>query len=182
MKILKIGFTLVEFAIVIAVIAIIALMVIPGISSSMRGSYASIASNEFISGVGLARINAISHGYPVILCPANLDSGGGLIGCRNDNDWNAGVLIYQDNNLSDSFDKDNLDPELVKLIKFPSGVQLSISLSPAATKLAFDSRGNFSQAETLCFTNPGYSRRVAVNLLGVATDCLVGTTNCPACD
>lgn len=168
------GFSLVELAIAIAIIAIITLMVLPNVDSNMSSSSINAAANELVGGFNLAKKEAIRRGYPINICPANST----YTGCDTTN-WNNGVLIWQDNDLSGSYTDNYTAPEQIAMIKFTNG--FTVTTTPAGTAFQFDSKGNLSQSILFCLADRGNYKQVTINPLGVVSSCTTTDSSCNNC-
>ena len=67
------GFTLVELMVVIAVLAILATIAIPGFQGIVAQNRATSAANELQATLQFARSTAIAQSLPVTVCPADFD-------------------------------------------------------------------------------------------------------------
>ena len=83
--------TLVEFLVVIALIAVLAGVAVPGLGGMLAGSRVKATAGRFMSHVNLARTQAILRGQRVVLCP----SGDG-VSCLPDGHWHRGWLVFVD--------------------------------------------------------------------------------------
>lgn len=84
----------------IAVLAILAAVGIPEMSSVINDTRASSATNEFIAAVNLARSEAIKRGRLVTIC-RSVNAESGATAChtsssngRDSDDWGVGWLVY----------------------------------------------------------------------------------------
>ena len=67
------GFTLVELMVVIAVLAILATIAVPGFQGIVAQNRATSAANELQATLQFARSAAIAQSLPVTVCPADFD-------------------------------------------------------------------------------------------------------------
>jgi len=87
------GLTVVEMMILLAALALIILISVPG-SSLLFGKYnLRSATNELFTGLDLARTEAQLRSATVVMCPS---SNGHT--CRKDGDWTLGWLVFSDGN------------------------------------------------------------------------------------
>ena len=89
------GFSLVESMIVVAILAILAGLALPGFQDLLRRQRTAAAMHLLSTELALARNTAISRRTPVTLCPSRGDGR-----CRSDPDWSEGWLLYRDPNRS----------------------------------------------------------------------------------
>ena len=79
------GFTLVELMVVIAVLAILASIGIPGFQGIVAENRATSAANELLATLQFARSAAIAQSRPVTVRPTNDDWNGGWVVEMNEN-------------------------------------------------------------------------------------------------
>lgn len=87
------GMTLVEVLIILAAIAIVVLISVPGSTMVLEHYRLKSASGDLLSGLNLAREEAIKRSSTVRVCPS---SNGRF--CRSDGNWDQGWLVYTDGN------------------------------------------------------------------------------------
>ncbi|KAF1703579.1 GspH/FimT family pseudopilin [Pseudoxanthomonas kaohsiungensis] len=85
------GFSLVETSIVLAVVAILAGLALPGFQETLRRQRAATAMHQVATQLSQARNTAIARRVPVTACPSLGDGR-----CRTEPDWSAGWLLYLD--------------------------------------------------------------------------------------
>lgn len=85
------GLTLIEFLIVIALIALLAGIAVPGLSDLLAQSRVKATAGRFMAHVNLARTQAIMRSQRVVLCP----SSDGAV-CLPDGHWHRGWLMFVD--------------------------------------------------------------------------------------
>jgi type IV fimbrial biogenesis protein FimT len=169
--------TAIELLIGLAVLAIVALLAIPGSSMLIDSYRLKTASSHLVDGLYLARNEAQSRGSTVKVCPS--DDGKS---CRTDGDWSHGWLIYSDGN----GDGVVQDIEFLDAFEAPSG-HLRIVASGAAQKTAaFTSaglvrdNGSASGEFILCPENSSTTSRViAVDSEGWVS---MDSTDSPLCE
>ncbi|KAF1686163.1 pilus assembly protein [Pseudoxanthomonas broegbernensis] len=85
------GFTLIECLTVIAVVALLYGLALPGFQEALRRQHIATAMHLVSAQLAQARNTAITQRVPVTLCPSRGDGR-----CRDDPDWSAGWLLYRD--------------------------------------------------------------------------------------
>jgi type IV fimbrial biogenesis protein FimT len=85
------GYTLLQLAIVMAMICVLAAVGLPAFQDLIMRQRLAVTSYRLTSQLALARNSAISYGIPVSVCPSNGDGR-----CRSDNDWSRGWMVYRD--------------------------------------------------------------------------------------
>jgi type IV fimbrial biogenesis protein FimT len=118
------GFTLVELMIVLAVIAILMSIVVPGFQTMFANNNAATLSEDFASAVSYARVEAVKRGKPVSLCRSNSD---GTDCDDTGDDWNVGYLIYLEGQASETDASTSLATDGVLKV-YPSAVDLNGSI------------------------------------------------------
>jgi type IV fimbrial biogenesis protein FimT len=87
------GMTVVELLIIVAALAVVILLAVPGSSMLVEYYRLKSASSDLVEGLNLARGEALRRGSTVKVCPS---SNGRF--CRSDGDWAQGWLVYSDGN------------------------------------------------------------------------------------
>ena len=120
------GLTAIELLIALSVLAIIALVAVPG-SNMLLGYYRlNTVSSELVDSLYLARNEAIQRASTVRVCPS--DNGKS---CRLNGDWSEGWLVYSDGNA----DGEVQEIELLEAVEAPEE-HVHIIASGAARKVA----------------------------------------------
>ena len=160
------GFTLVELMITIAIAAIGMTLAYPSFTSVLRSNRVATATNSLIASFNLARTEAIRSNSGAGVCP----SGDGSA-CSG-NDWNAGVLVFGDNDSTGVWSTGD-----TAIRYFEAKPALSLAAAPtggtaAVPAVAFDRRGRVASAidvvlrPTDCPDNAELQRRVHVSRSG----------------
>lgn len=104
------GFTLIELAIVLAIVAILLRVAAPGMSRAVAARALSAQSSEFMAALRFARSEALKRGSAVTVCAAVPD--GAAPGCRGPSaaDWRSGWIVFADRKRSGVLEA--LDPLL----------------------------------------------------------------------
>ena len=85
------GFTLIELMVAIAILAICATLATPAMGSLLERQRASAAMGALRTQMQLARMAAITHRQPAVLCPS-VDG----IACDETVDWSGGWMVFLD--------------------------------------------------------------------------------------
>ena len=85
------GVTLIEVTIAMGVLAVLTALAVPSFQALSKRSRVDAALHLLTSHFASARIAAITHNVPVVVCPSR---GDGL--CRQDSDWSDHWLTFRD--------------------------------------------------------------------------------------
>lgn len=94
------GFTLIELAIVVAIVGTMVSMAAPSLTRLADSVRLTGASNSLLSSLRLARSEARKRGDRVLMCK----SADGLV-CTTAGGWEQGWILFQDRNASGGFDE-----------------------------------------------------------------------------
>ena len=125
------GLTLIELLIVLAVIAILSGISIPGMQRLLFETTSTASANQIAGLVRYARNEAVFRNTSVTLCPS---SDG--ISCTNA-EWQGGVLMFTDRNQNSKID----DDDTVKRFVRPFLNTGSLRWRSLRNKVQFNSRG-----------------------------------------
>ncbi|MCU6435655.1 GspH/FimT family pseudopilin [Undibacterium sp. Jales W-56] len=132
----KSGFTLIELAIVITIIAILLMIAIPAMRNILIENRLSGNVNEFIAAHNLARSEAIKRGRLVTVCRSiNAESGSNAChktasGDRDGDDWGVGWLVFVENSTATGIGTVNAGEEIL----LRQGALPDKTYSPASAK------------------------------------------------
>jgi len=156
------GFSLVELAVTVAVVAIVAAIAFPNFQDVLRSNRVASASNELVASLSLARVEALrSPGGAGLCASANGTSCG--------EDWNAGWMVWVN---ADSNDEPGGTDD--RVLKFVQGRgNLSVTADADDGKLMFDRRGRPGASATItivpsdqCPEGAGLVRELTVTPVG----------------
>lgn len=85
------GYTLIELLLVLAVVAVLTSMAVPGLGRVVQTNAGTALMNDLARMVSMARALAVHSGSNVTLCPSHDGSSCG-------GDWAAGMLLFTDAN------------------------------------------------------------------------------------
>lgn len=87
------GMTVIELLIILAAIAIVVMISVPGSTMVLEHYRLKSTSSDLVGGLNLAKGEALKRNSTVRVCPS---SNGRF--CRTDGNWNHGWLVYSDGN------------------------------------------------------------------------------------
>ncbi|UUZ49823.1 GspH/FimT family pseudopilin [Massilia sp. B-10] len=174
------GFSLLELLIVMAVVAVLASLALPGMHSVVRRYQLNAAVSDLVGAIDLTRSQAIARGRPVMLVPLE----------RMGVDWGEGWVVFVDTNA----DRRPGPDEEVIASHGPLEMDLEFSTSFTGSRapyyIAFNSAGRgcsstSGQARargTLTLFQGSEVRRIRINMLGRVRVCdpSRGWLSCPA--
>jgi type IV fimbrial biogenesis protein FimT len=138
------GMTVLELLIVLAAVAVVVLISVPGSNMLLEKHRISSASSQLSGSLELALLEAHKRSSTVRVCPSSNGST-----CRTDGNWNLGWLVYSDGNGNDSVE----DIEIIRAYKAPhqkitisadGAVKSSASFTSAGLNVDQDARaGSF---------------------------------------
>jgi type IV fimbrial biogenesis protein FimT len=114
------GYTLVEMAVTAATVALLAVVGIPSMAALVEHQRATAAMNSLSTHMALARLAAVSHRRPAILCPSSSGTA-----CDAGSDWSGGWMLLLDSN-------NNRKPD-------PGDQLLRVELAPTSRSLTVHS-------------------------------------------
>ena len=120
------GMTVIELLIILAAIAIVVMISVPGSTMVLEHYRLKSTSSDLVGGLNLAKGEALKRNSTVRVCPS---SNGRF--CRTDGNWNHGWLVYSDGN------GDGTVQEIELIEAFPSpGEHVWIMASGAVENIA----------------------------------------------
>lgn len=161
------GFTLVEFMLIVAVLAILATLATPGFSSLLVNNRIDTARDDFIHDLLLARSESVRRDVRISMCKSS-NAGDASPSCVTSGGWDQGWIVFADTSTSNGERDTNEEVIAVHLnadvnitgetnvsnyISFlPSGRSMTISGTPQPGSITFSSNG-FSK--TILLSNTG---------------------------
>ena len=127
------GYSLIELAVTVAVVAILAAVAFPNFRDVLRSNRVGTASNEMVASLSLARVEALrSPGGAGVCASAN--------GTTCGSDWNTGWIVWIDTN-----GNGQPDSSTERILKFVQGRgTLEVEAEDGVGTLLFDRRGRVS--------------------------------------
>jgi type IV fimbrial biogenesis protein FimT len=135
------GFTLIELMVAVALGAIILTLGVPSFQETIRNNRLATQTNDFISGLNLARSEAVKRGVRVTLCKST----DGLI-CTNSGGYEQGWIVFVDPNNNATVD---------------AGEQLIRSHDAIPTSTGITLTGNSNVADYVSYTGDGMSKQTS---------------------
>lgn len=126
------GFTLIELMVAIAVLSILAIVAYPNLQALIHGQRLTTATNEIITGVQMARGEAIRRNARVGLCSSA--NGTSCAGGAANTAW-SGWVVMADSNGDSTLD------EVVRAGTFNPGVSVKSGANIVANTLTFRADG-----------------------------------------
>jgi len=90
------GFTLVELAVVLAIVAILLRVAAPGLSRGTAARALAAQASEFMAALRFARAQALARGAAVTICAIAPDAAEPACQRARSADWRAGWLVFAD--------------------------------------------------------------------------------------
>ena len=94
----QIGFTIVELMATLAVAAILLAVGIPSYETLVKGSRLTTGNNDLVSGLNLARSEAVKRGMRVTVCKSANAVTAATPSCAAGDGWEQGWIIFTDQN------------------------------------------------------------------------------------
>ncbi len=159
------GFTLIELMITLAIATILMTVAVPSFNDTVTNNRITTQTNDLVSALNLARMEAIHRGTSVSICPSSNQSS-----CSGSNDWSIGWIVYEDTNVTGS----TAVTELIRTWGSLSGSP-SVTASNSATFLRYAADGSLGSSRSIAHqvTNCAYTQRrqISISAAGrVSTD------------
>ena len=100
---LSAGFTLIELLVTLTIAAVLLVVVAPNLSAFKRNAELTSATNTLIGAINTARGEAMKRGMNTFIVPTN-----------NGSSWNAGWVVFVDNNRTQAYDANTDQTVLVQ--------------------------------------------------------------------
>jgi type IV fimbrial biogenesis protein FimT len=167
------GFTLIELMVALTVAAVLTAVALPSFSGLLRSNRVSSTSNNLLTGINLARSEAIKSNRGAGVC-ASTD---GSACSTSANDWTSGWIVWADLNNNSTLDLLPVD-ERIRI----EGAQRQVALTASAAAVRFNARGrpttvlDLSVRSLICPPGKSYVRNVNLLVSGMVR---IAPTTCP---
>jgi len=133
------GFTVIEFAITLVLVAIGLALAIPSMQNLIANNQVTAAANTIVAGLNLARSNAIISGENFTICPVGSD------GSCSASNWEKGWIVFNDADGDSAADPG----EIVRIVN----VDGNLAASGFDDMIVFRSDGTTSLGSDVTITN-----------------------------
>ncbi len=123
------GFTLIELAVSLSIMAILAGIALPSFRSFLEHQRTSAAISALNTHMALARVAAITRNRRAVLCPS-IDGSH----CRTDTDWSGGWMLFLDD---DGNRKPDLSEEVLRADLQPTSRHLRVFSTTGRRQLRY---------------------------------------------
>jgi type IV fimbrial biogenesis protein FimT len=157
MKIKHAGFTFVELMVTLAIMAIIAGIAAPSLSSLIANYRLTASANTTLAAIHMARAEAFKRGKRIVVCTSTNASS-----CDNTATWASGWIVFVDDNNNNSRDTGSAAEPLLRVGEASPNINISGS-NGAQNSVAFTTRGATTFAAgspTITFGISGQASRV----------------------
>lgn len=167
------GFTLLELVVTLVVGAVLMAVAFPSFSGMLRVNRVTSTSNNLLTGINLARLEAIKSNRGGGVCA----SVNGSSCSTNANDWVSGWIVWADLNNNAALDLTPVD-ERIRI----EGPQRQITMSGGAAAIAFSARGrptaavNFGVRPSYCAAGKPEVRNISLLASGMVR---IASAGCP---
>jgi len=90
------GFTLIELAVVLAIVAVLLRVAAPGLSRAAAARALAAQASEFMAALRFARAQALARGAAVTICASAPDAAAPACQGARSADWRAGWIVFAD--------------------------------------------------------------------------------------
>ncbi len=150
------GFSVIELLVTLVLLAISVSLAVPSLQQFSANNQVQAAGNSIVSGLNMARFNAITTGEETTICPTANGSS-----C-SEGSWNSGWIVFVDLDDDAAADAD----ELVRIVELEGNIQSS----GFANALTFESSGATSRDNDTVITS-------CYQQLSVSNKCISITIN-----
>jgi len=155
------GFTLIELATTLSVIAICAGVALPSLGRFIENQHVSAATGSLLSHMSLARMAAISRNQRAVLCPST-DG----VTCEVGTDWSRGWMLFLD---EDGNRRPDASDEIVRVDLEPTSRHLRVVSTTGRQQLRYLPDGRSAGTNltiSICSKDGEVLGRVIVNNMG----------------
>lgn len=176
------GFTLIELIVVVAIVAIMARLAVPGLVAIVRSNSMTSTVNSYLADLRFARSEAIRRSSTVIMCRSDSpEAATPACGTGSSSGWETGWIVFEDRDGN----QDYTAAEPLVRVQSPITVVGSISDSLGSTKFQFTPTGQLKNNPntTITFGSPTFAisaqRVVCVTVGGRGKIAGDGSATCP---
>lgn len=156
------GFTLLEMMVTLAVVAILIMFGIPSMQGFTKNARLSAQSNEFITGIQLARSAAIKQQRNASICISTTISSTPPT-CTGGTDWSAGWVVWVDQDRDGTLDA----AEVLRVAEPLDGTSTFISTTLGQFTYAATGLVNAADTLTMCDDRNGETgRQISITAAG----------------
>ena len=155
------GFTLIELATTMSVVAILAGIAAPSFAGFLERQRTSAAMNSLMTHMALARVSAITRNRRAVLCPSTDGKH-----CEVGTDWSAGWMLFVDD---DGNRKADATDEIIRVDLEPTSQHLRVISTTGRPQLRYLPDGRSAGANltvSICNQNGELLGQVIVNNMG----------------
>lgn len=174
----KLGFTLIELMITIAVAAILLTVALPSLRDFILNNRLTSVTNDLVADLALARAEAIRRGSRVTVCASN-NANTGSATCSG-TDWSLGRLVFSDSGTAATIDTG--DERLHAYDGSGSGITLTSDSTSHNDYLQYRPSGGTSETGTISYKfcdSRNKGRTVSIAQSGQVTTTGETGTTCP---
>ena len=142
------GFTLIELAVVLAIVAILVRVATPGMSRLAAAQALAAQSSEFMAALRFARSQALLRGSAVTICASA--PGGAARACQGARaaDWRGGWIVFADR------DRRGLPDDRSPLLRVQQPLQRSGGVAGTRGNISFTAAGYSTDASSHYLFSP----------------------------
>lgn len=155
------GFTLIELAATMAILALLAGVALPPMQAFVQHQRASAATSSLIVQMQLARLSAIERNRRTVLCPSSDGTT-----CASGTDWSQGWLLFVD---EDCNRRPDAADEILRVEQAPTSGHLRIASSAGRQQLRYLPDGTSAGTNltlSICSQDGALLAKVIVNNAG----------------
>lgn len=134
------GLSVLELLIIIAAIAIVAMIFVPGSTVLLEKHRLKTTEASLLRSLELAKMEAQLRASTVIVCPSSNGHS-----CRRDNNWNFGWIVFSDGNGNDTVQ----DIELIDSVTAPHEMITIEATGATESRASFNITGLLSNHESI---------------------------------